>query len=74
MFSLLPDAETTEDTVQDIVGVYSADDFAEVTSLFKAGAYAPVVDSVHTAEQGRAAYERLESGEQFGKVVIRWDV
>ena len=30
----------------------------------------PPVDSVHPLAHGRAAYERLASGEQFGKVVI----
>lgn len=35
------------------------------------GMLAPVVDSVFDLEEGRAAYERLQSGEQFGKVVLR---
>ncbi len=51
----------------------SVDDFAEVTSLYRTGSYTPVIDSVHDAADGRGAYERLESGEQFGKVVIKWD-
>ncbi|USN99207.1 MAG: zinc-binding dehydrogenase [Phycisphaeraceae bacterium] len=50
----------------------SPDDFREVTSLLRSGALKPVIDSVHEAEEGRKAYEHLESGEQFGKVVIRW--
>lgn len=50
----------------------SPEDFAEVTSLFRAGRLAPVIDSVHRADEGRAAYARLESGEQFGKVVVEW--
>ena len=50
----------------------SCEDFAEVTSLYRAGMLKPVIDSVHKAENGRAAYERLEAGEQFGKVVIEW--
>jgi NADPH-dependent curcumin reductase CurA len=29
------------------------------------------VDSVHLLANHRAAFERLESGKQFGKVVIR---
>jgi hypothetical protein len=32
-----------------------------------------VVDSVHKAEQGAEAFARLESGEQFGKVVVEWE-
>lgn len=50
----------------------SPEDFREVTSLLRAGLLEPVIDSVHEAAKGRDAYERLESGEQFGKVVIRW--
>jgi NADPH:quinone reductase-like Zn-dependent oxidoreductase len=50
----------------------SVDDFAEIASLYRTGAYTPVIDSVHDAADGRKAYERLESGEQFGKVVIDW--
>jgi len=47
-------------------------DFREVVSLFRHGAMRPVVDSVFDAADARRAYERLESGEQFGKVVVRW--
>ncbi len=50
----------------------SLEDFREVTSLFRSGALRPVIDAVHEPSNGKAAYERLESGEQFGKVVIRW--
>jgi NADPH:quinone reductase-like Zn-dependent oxidoreductase len=42
-----------------------------VVQLFRAGKLAPVVDSVFALEDGRAAYERLASGKQFGKVVLR---
>ncbi len=38
---------------------------------FERGHLAPVVDSVHALEQGRAAYERLASPEHFGKIVVR---
>ena len=48
------------------------DDFRQVTALLRSGAIRPVVDSVHDAADGAAAFARLESGEQFGKVVIRW--
>ena len=47
------------------------DEFRSVLSLFKNGMM-PVVDSVHEASDAHFAYARLESGEQFGKVVIRW--
>lgn len=47
-------------------------EFREVASLFKTGALKPVVDTVFKAEDGRAAYERLEAQEQLGKIVIDW--
>ena len=50
----------------------STDEFREVAALYRAGHLAPVIDSVHDAERGDRAYARLESGEQFGKVVVRW--
>lgn len=46
-------------------------EFDAVVQLFRAGRLAPVVDGVFTLEEGRRAYERLASGEQFGKVVLR---
>lgn len=48
------------------------DEFRQVMSLFSAGAMAPVVDSVHEVDQAADAYARIESGNQFGKVVVRW--
>lgn len=47
-------------------------EFAQVTSLFRAGHVRPVVDQVFDAEDAGRAYERLEAGEQFGKIVLRW--
>ncbi|MBL8765231.1 MAG: zinc-binding dehydrogenase [Phycisphaerae bacterium] len=47
-------------------------EFREVTSLYRAGRLSPVVDQVFPPERARDAYARLESGEQFGKIVIRW--
>jgi NADPH:quinone reductase-like Zn-dependent oxidoreductase len=47
-------------------------EFREVVSLFRAGAVKPVIDRVFDAGEARAAYERLEAGEQFGKIVLRW--
>ena len=46
-------------------------EFAATAEEFAAGRLRPVVDSVHSLDQGRAAFERLASGEQFGKVVLR---
>jgi zinc-binding alcohol dehydrogenase/oxidoreductase len=50
----------------------SNDEFKEVVSLFNRGALAPVVDQVFTPDDCRSAYERLEAGDQFGKIVIDW--
>lgn len=47
------------------------DEFADVVAQFTAGRLLPVVDSVYPLEDGRQAYERLLSGQQFGKVVLR---
>ncbi len=48
-------------------------EFDTVTNAFIAGRLTGIVDSVHTLEEGRRAFERLASGEQFGKVVVRID-
>jgi NADPH:quinone reductase-like Zn-dependent oxidoreductase len=45
-------------------------EFDAVVDELRAGRLTPVVDSVHALSDSRAAFERLERGEQFGKVVI----
>ena len=51
----------------------SMEEFREVTALLTSGGIEPVIDSVHAADSGQDAFARLESGEQFGKIVIdRW--
>lgn len=47
------------------------EEFADVVTEFAAGRLVPVVDSVVPLARGREAYERLLSGAQFGKVVLR---
>lgn len=44
----------------------------EVTSLLNAGHVRPVIDRVYDIGSAREAVERLEAGEQFGKIVLRW--
>ncbi len=46
-------------------------EFAAIVDELRAGRLLPIVDSVVPLAEGRRAYERLASGEQFGKVVIR---
>lgn len=47
------------------------EEFDAITRELRAGRLLPPVDSVFPLERGRDAYARLESAEQFGKVVIR---
>jgi len=49
----------------------TTDDFEAVFELVKSGRARPVVDRVYPLAEARAAHERLEAGEQLGKVVLR---
>ncbi|HEV7389420.1 MAG TPA: zinc-binding dehydrogenase [Gemmatimonadaceae bacterium] len=57
----------------DIMGSTMGNDseFDAVTNEFRAGRLTPLVDSVFDITQGRQAFERLASGQQFGKIVVR---
>lgn len=46
-------------------------EFEEMLRLAWAGRLQPIIDSVYSLEDTRAAHERLESGAHFGKVVVR---
>jgi zinc-binding alcohol dehydrogenase/oxidoreductase len=46
------------------------EDFEAVLDLVVSGRAKPVIDSVYPLSETRAAHERLESGEQLGKVVL----
>jgi NADPH:quinone reductase-like Zn-dependent oxidoreductase len=46
-------------------------DFEAVFELVKSGRAKPVVDEVFPLSETRAAHERLEAGEQLGKIVLR---
>jgi NADPH:quinone reductase-like Zn-dependent oxidoreductase len=46
-------------------------DFEGVYELVASGRAKPVVDSIFPLAEARAAHERMESGEQFGKIVLR---
>lgn len=45
-------------------------DFAQVMSLFFAGKLRPVLDRDFSLSEARAAQERLESGQQMGKITL----
>jgi NADPH:quinone reductase-like Zn-dependent oxidoreductase len=57
----------------DIMGSTMGNDseFDAVASEFTDGKLLPLVDSVFDISQGRQAFERLQSGQQFGKIVVR---
>jgi NADPH:quinone reductase-like Zn-dependent oxidoreductase len=46
-------------------------EFDAVVAQFRAGRLRPEIDGVYPLEDARAAFERMASGEQFGKLVIR---
>ncbi|MER3409394.1 MAG: alcohol dehydrogenase [Thermoleophilia bacterium] len=46
-------------------------DFEGAYALLASGRAKPMVDSVFPLSQARAAHERLESGDQFGKIILR---
>lgn len=47
-------------------------EFAQVAALYRRGALSPVVDRVYRADDIAQAYARLESQDQFGKIVVDW--
>ena len=77
-------ATAGSDAVTDLTRVYwsqlnilgstmgDMDEFRAVTALLRGGAIAPVIDSVFEFKEAANAYARLESAEQFGKVVVRF--
>ncbi|MCA9294736.1 MAG: zinc-binding dehydrogenase [Phycisphaerales bacterium] len=50
----------------------TTDELREVTALFRAGRLKPVVDQVFAWSDAPAAWARLESQAQFGKIVLKW--
>lgn len=46
-------------------------EFDAIANEYRAGRLTSLVDSVFDISQGRKAFERLASGQQFGKVVVR---
>jgi NADPH:quinone reductase-like Zn-dependent oxidoreductase len=46
------------------------EDFEAAYELVKSGRAKPVIDSVYPLTEARAAHERMEAGEQFGKIVL----
>lgn len=49
----------------------SRQDFEAVYELVKSGRAVPILDAVYPLAEAQAAHERLEAGEQLGKIVLR---
>jgi NADPH:quinone reductase-like Zn-dependent oxidoreductase len=47
-------------------------EFAAIAARFRDGELKPVIDRVFPCEQVQEAYARLQTAEQFGKIVITW--
>lgn len=47
------------------------DDFEGAYELIKSGRAKPVIDSILPLEEARAAHERMEAAQQFGKIVLQ---
>jgi NADPH:quinone reductase-like Zn-dependent oxidoreductase len=48
----------------------SVSEYSEIIKLLGQGHLRPTIDSVYPLDQAVAAFERLESGEQMGKIVV----
>ena len=48
-------------------------ELATILKHLRAGRLLPPIDAVYPLEDGRAALERLQRGDQFGKIVLRMD-
>ena len=48
----------------------TGEDFAGAYELVASGRVRPVIDTVLPLKEIRAAHERLEAGEQLGKIVL----
>jgi NADPH:quinone reductase-like Zn-dependent oxidoreductase len=48
----------------------NAAEYAEIVRVLGTGALRPIVDGVYPLAEARAAFERMERGEQMGKIVV----
>ena len=59
------------DLNQSGMAAYQRGDFEAAYDLVRRGRALPVVDAVFSLADAAAAHERLEAGEQLGKIVLR---
>ena len=57
-------------TIKGSFGVIRQEDFERVLRLFEEGVFQPVIDSVMALQDARAAHERIENKQAFGKIVL----
>lgn len=50
----------------------TTDELRELAALFRAGHLKPVVDTIYPWREAPNAWQRLESAEQMGKIVLDW--
>ena len=51
----------------------SRDEFRQVLNFMKTSRAKPVIDKIFPLEDAARAQQRLEAGQQFGKIVLRMD-
>src|SRR5260221_352372 len=57
-------------TIRGSFGVIRQEDFEKILRLYSRGAFQPVIDSVLPLSEARAAHEKIESRQTFGKVIL----
>ena len=50
--------------------VITSEDFDTILALFASGTFQPVIDSVLSLRAARAAHERIEGKQAFGKIIL----
>jgi NADPH:quinone reductase-like Zn-dependent oxidoreductase len=51
-------------------GIIRQEDFEKILRLFARGAFKPVIDSILPLSEAKAAHEKIESRQTFGKVIL----
>jgi NADPH:quinone reductase-like Zn-dependent oxidoreductase len=57
-------------TIQGSFDVIRPEDFTTILQLFAEGTFQPVIDSLVPLSAARAAHERIEARQAFGKIVL----
>src|ERR1041385_7028708 len=57
-------------TIRGSFGVIRQEDFEKILRLFARGAFQPAIDSILPLSEARAAHEKIESRQTFGKIIL----